>query len=746
MPDLNMHDLYQELKSTQSTSEKYAPFLEAMETLDAEMNSLMEPDENGWKLLTPERFQSFSDKYHDASIKLEQYLAQTYETKDPLEKITREKAQKLAELMAKDTAVFRKYNPNIPARQRSLPSLLEESRIPTVDISSTDLESIGGAQSSRIPMTIYDNNGQPMSGVFTKASYFDPSGKLNRAIERASKADGISVQGQNLLKNFIMTYQTYYQAHPDEKHPVSPAPEMIDRLLRSCLKNSRKGGGWRMSVDKIAEEIAKVNNMSDVEVHQALGKKALKKLADGMEDMGFETYINNAEIKMTDKARIDSKNAGMSIVADLMGVSHVVCHAETMKIKDANGNIVDGTFMAMAKGVDPNNPTKDGSKVNADSLKNTDGRGLAAIADLQVLDYICGNVDRHGGNMFYQFDENGKLIGVQGIDNDSAFGLFTPQLQKDTVRRMPVAPTMGVIHKETAEKILNMKPEELSFALRGTIDEPSIKAYCFRLYILQHVIKLSREKLNQNTKDIQYPYLRELTTKEFAHADLKKLTDPKMNNHFREANSRIAYIGASARISNEPLSAKAVGSSNRATQAGIIGQAEKANQMKAKLKARTSFFRGSSSQNYLDIEKAVEEYGQLQQKIQQRMTDSRKKLADGDISPDTAFGQYVTGFDLDKMREGLKKIQAAADKYVAGKLAELASKGKKPEDDNYIKNRIDLAREISQYAKDHLELSAEEKQTLAHNDRRSMEDYVRGQTKETEQNVAEPTVVKESQL
>ncbi len=37
------------------------------------------------------------------------------------------------------------------------------------------------------------------------------------------------------------------------------------------------------------------------------------------------------------------------------------------------------------------------------------------IADIQVLDYICGNIDRHGGNLFYDVDpKTGKIMGVQG--------------------------------------------------------------------------------------------------------------------------------------------------------------------------------------------------------------------------------------------------------------------------------------------------------------------------------------------
>ncbi len=725
MPNNDIQELYQELKNTQSTSAKYAPFLQAMDVLDVEMRELMEPDENGWKLLTPERFQSFSQKYRDAGIKLEQYLSNTASTQDPAELAVREKAKALSEMMSRDAAVFRRYNPSVPGNQKSLPTLLEESRTPVIDISSTNLNSVGGAQSSRLPMTFVDQDGRPVSGVFTKASYYDPMANFNKAVSRATREQGISPQGTALLNNFMSAYKTYYTEHPDPKKPVGTAPDMLDNFFRNCMKNP-KGSGWKMSTDKIAAEIAAVNGLTSLEVKQAIGKKALDTLASGMRSMAFETYINNAEVGMIDKARIDTKNAGMSIVAELLGCPKVVCRAKPMKIRDGKGNLIEGTFMEMAKGIDPNSPGKEGQRIGATSLKKAAPEGLEAIADLQVLDYLCGNVDRHGGNLFYQFDDRGRLIGVQGIDNDSSFGTYVPQLGKDAVRRLPVAPNMGVISKKTADIILNTSPAELAFALRGTIDEPSIKACCDRLNVMKHVINLSREKLNQNTREIKYPFLRELTTQEFGETDIEQLTDKKHNNHFRECNERMAWFGMSNSIGG-PISAKMVGSENRATQAGLYGQFNVADQMSRKLKEKTSFFRGSSSQNYKDIEEAVREYKRLQNRILNRIINSEAKKANGDASPDVVFGQYVTALDISKMRQGLLKIKTAANKYAVEKRAEVARNGKTPEDDQYIKDRIDLAEEISAYVDKHLELTEDEKATLESNDRRSMEDYVRGQ-------------------
>ena len=81
------------------------------------------------------------------------------------------------------------------------------------------------------------------------------------------------------------------------------------------------------------------------------------------------------------------------------------------------------------------------------------------ITDLQVLDYICGNTDRHTGNMVYQFRRSGsgKIIlgGIKGIDNDCSFG--TPDIKgRDQIMKLVKPENMMYITKEmrsTLEKI-----------------------------------------------------------------------------------------------------------------------------------------------------------------------------------------------------------------------------------------------------------------------------------------------------
>ena len=115
----------------------------------------------------------------------------------------------------------------------------------------------------------------------------------------------------------------------------------------------------------------------------------------------------------------------MTDVAKMLGCQNLIAKSIPMKV-EINGKTVEGVFMEAAEGSDIDN-----LKVNDPLMKATEKSfdskdALQQLADLQVLDFICGNTDRHMGNLFYKFKKNPKgevkFVGVQGIDNDCAFG------------------------------------------------------------------------------------------------------------------------------------------------------------------------------------------------------------------------------------------------------------------------------------------------------------------------------------
>lgn len=62
-----------------------------------------------------------------------------------------------------------------------------------------------------------------------------------------------------------------------------------------------------------------------------------------------------------------------------------------------------------------------------DPMKDSKGC-FKQIADLQALDFLCGNVDRHDGNFSFQIskDRPPRVLGIKGFDNDTSFGDLIP--------------------------------------------------------------------------------------------------------------------------------------------------------------------------------------------------------------------------------------------------------------------------------------------------------------------------------
>ena len=110
------------------------------------------------------------------------------------------------------------------------------------------------------------------------------------------------------------------------------------------------------------------------------------------------------------------RNVATSRMASLLGLEELIAKSQTVDITDeATGRLIRGNLMDQAEGIEYANVWEDliNGRVTSSFLRD--------VTNLQVLDVLCGQLDRHGGNMMYKV-ENGNITGVQGIDNDAAFG------------------------------------------------------------------------------------------------------------------------------------------------------------------------------------------------------------------------------------------------------------------------------------------------------------------------------------
>jgi hypothetical protein len=136
-------------------------------------------------------------------------------------------------------------------------------------------------------------------------------------------------------------------------------------------------------------------------------------------------YSIMQEAGIKKNANISDRNCAMTDIANLLGCGDILAKSVPMTI-EIDGEKVDGVFMETVEGTDVNRVKEDDIVFDATEDSFHHSKALDQVLDLQVLDYICGNIDRHGGNMIYQFEKNNKgqvyLKGIKGIDNDCSFG------------------------------------------------------------------------------------------------------------------------------------------------------------------------------------------------------------------------------------------------------------------------------------------------------------------------------------
>lgn len=215
-------------------------------------------------------------------------------------------------------------------------------------------------------------------------------------------------------------------------------------------------------------------------------------LREGVKDLAHDltNLVNVRDLDLREGQRYDHRNSAMSAVAGLVGMEDNVARSVNMKYLDENGDEVEGTFMEFADGLDLHgkNGLKEFEKVANDPF-GPPCKALPRIADLQVFDYLCGNVDRHGGNMSYKVDKHGKFVDIVAFDNDTSFGTLPIDPKKGRFRQAGIE-DLKVISKPMSRKIMSLTEEMLKFSLRGRgLTDQEIQASCDRLAELKTAIQ-----------------------------------------------------------------------------------------------------------------------------------------------------------------------------------------------------------------------------------------------------------------
>ena len=371
-----------------------------------------------------------------------------------------------------------KPNPDVP-----LHDAMESFRYENVELSDADLRRVGANMSSRVQLTV-DIDGHPTRGVFTQRSAYEPmqqyAGLLDEMELKYGKFASFwnALDDQRFYEEGMAGAQCLLFANSESGIVYDVEPE----AKAEAIRNFSISCGLNLFPEAM-EEFDKYRDDPDFFT-------ALYDFSSKAEKLSTQIGINEEFLGLKPGANIDGRNAAMSSVANLLGVGDLIAKSKQISVNMPEGEHQSGTFMEFVE-------SKDIFKL--DSIDEMRVYGLDAyegreaktqLANLQVLDYICGNVDRHLGNILYKFDpQTHKLTGIKGIDNDASFRRG-PLAVNEAVGQLPSIRQMRVIDEDMAKKLLTIDEGMLEATLHGYgLSEAEVQAAHDRLHNLQEAVR-----------------------------------------------------------------------------------------------------------------------------------------------------------------------------------------------------------------------------------------------------------------
>lgn len=200
---------------------------------------------------------------------------------------------------------------------------------------------------------------------------------------------------------------------------------------------------------------------------------------------------------------IAERAGAMTDVASSLGFSNLLAGSKRVTV-EREGKKVDGIFMesAVLDGVDPNHITKDHPFLKTDAKEFDSREVLSSLADLQIIDYLCANTDRHAANFFLRLDssdpDHPKFTGVVGIDNDNSFG----KIVEGGMMRLAESEELKIITPKMADAITAMTDEKLHDILAGYhLSKMQLQSAEIRLDRLKSMIANGRKSTELKFKD-----------------------------------------------------------------------------------------------------------------------------------------------------------------------------------------------------------------------------------------------------
>ncbi|MBE6127035.1 MAG: hypothetical protein E7182_03565 [Erysipelotrichaceae bacterium] len=432
-----------------------------------------------YRPITPRAYENIEKKFDEAVAAVRKFTkVEANTTEDEVRLQLMKNFNK--EFLAKSYIEYKNVKPN---PNQSLRESMENFRYENVEVSSEELRRVGGNMSSRIQLSV-DFDGVPTRGVFTARSNYEPRAQYVALLDEMEAKYG--------------KFASFWTAIDDVRFFEGG----FSGATASNFMNQRSGLVYDDTPEHRTEAMRTFKTITALDLYGEANEEfekyrndpdffnALFDFTVKAEQLTISIGVNEELVGLNPGENIDCRNSAMSSVANLLGVNDLIAKSKQLAVKMPDGTFQTGTFMEFVDGKDLNQ--LDGiDEMRIAPLEAYEGKqAKIQLANLQVLDYVCGNVDRHLGNMLYKFDpETHKLTSIKGIDNDASF-LKRHLRPGDNIAQLSGIRNMRVIDEAMAQKLLQVDEGMFTATLHGYgLSEEEISAAYERLHDLQEAVR-----------------------------------------------------------------------------------------------------------------------------------------------------------------------------------------------------------------------------------------------------------------
>ena len=236
-----------------------------------------------------------------------------------------------------------------------------------------------------------------------------------------------------------------------------------------------------------------------------------------------KAHINPGEI-------ISTRNVSTSRVAERLGIGEIVAASQTVLVQKEDGGIIRANSMEGAE-------TKSLNELQAycaieGKTLTIAPKAINQIFSMQILDLICGQVDRHGGNyhVFYDETEENKVVitSIKAIDNDMSFGSGIRGLSQSGEymcglkgKYSGTKPSIPFLDKGLYDRIMNYTPQ------MAELDQADIRTHD-EIEALQSRLTAIKDQLQEMVEKKEITLLESPEQWEEKADELKKMNDDGM--------------------------------------------------------------------------------------------------------------------------------------------------------------------------------------------------------------------------